>query len=394
MSRKKILVLVENLAVPFDRRVWLEATTLRDAGYEIDVICPTSEQFPSHQEEIEGVRIHRYDLPHTGRGYFSYLREYAVAMYKTILLAWCIYQKHRFDVIHGCNPPDLFFAIALIFRPLGVRYVFDHHDLSPETFSVKYGKRKPWLHLLRLLERASFSTADVVLSTNGSLANIARQRGRVPPSKVFVVRTGPDRQRLYEVDPVPSLKRGRRYLACYLGVMAPQDGVDYALHAAAHLVLERKREDIHFAFLGTGESIDELRWLSSDLGLDGYAEFTGRVSDEVLREYLSTAEVCLSPDPANGLNEFHTMNKTLEYMAMGRAVVAFDLEETRCSAGDAAIYATPNDPVSFARCIGRLLDDADLRVTLGRQGRQRIRDSLGWEHTKHNLLEAYQAVTG
>ena len=389
MSARRILILVENLSVPFDRRVWLEATTLREAGYGVDVICPTSEEFPAHYEQIEGVNIHRYDLPPLGSGYLHYLREYATAMLRSAQLAVMIYRRRRFHVIHGTSPPDLFFVIAWLFRLLGVKYVFDHHDLSPETFQVKFGRRKFWLGLLKLMERASFSTANVVISTNETLAGIAQQRGRVHPSRVFVVRTGPDRQRLYEVEPEPSLKRGRRYLVCYLGVMAPQDGVDYALHAAAHLVHERRREDVHFAFLGTGESFEELRSLASDLNLDGHAEFTGRVSDDLLRQYLSTADVCLSPDPVNGLNEFHTMNKTLEYMAMGRPVVAFDLRETRYSAGSACLYAEPNDPISFAGCIGQLLDDPELRFELGRRGSQRIEDGLSWEHTKGSLLKAY-----
>ena len=384
--------MVENLPVPFDRRVWLEATSFREAGHEVHVICPTSEQYPSHHDEIDGILIYRYDLPPTGNGYLYYLREYAFAMWRATRLAWSIYFRHGFHVIHGCNPPDLFFALALLFRPLGVRFVFDQHDLSPETFKVKFGQREPILTVLKLLERLSYAAADVVIATNRSVAELARDRGGVASEDLFIVRTGPDSKRLYQVKPRISLKRGRRYLACYLGVMGPQDGVDYAMLAAAHLVHRRKRNDVHFVLIGAGDAASSLRRLCSELELDDYVEFAGRISDEDLRVYLSTADICLSPDPANGLNEFHTMNKTLEYMAMGKPVVAFDLKETRFSAGDAALYATPNEPDSYAECIERLLDDSDLRNSLGRRGRERIQGGLSWDHSKQVLLQAYSAV--
>ncbi len=392
MPDRRILVLVENLAVPFDRRVWLEATTLRDAGYTVYVICPTSTQYAAYHEEIEGIQISRYDLPNTGNGYLAYIREYAVAMLRTTALAISLHRRHGLDAIHGCNPPDLFFAIALIFKPFGVQYVFDQHDLSPETFKVKFGNHSVILEVLRWLEKLSYFTADVVISTNESIAKLAMQRGTLRAEDVFVVRTGPDSGRLHPVKPQPALKRGRQHLVCYLGVMARQDGVDHALEAAAHLIHQKERTDTHFTFIGDGQEVENLKQMCRDLGLDEWVEFPGRVSDDELRLYLSTADVCLSPDPANGLNEFHTMNKTLEYMAMGRPVVAFDLRETRVSAADAALYAVPNDSLSFAACIERLLDDPGLRKKLGERGRQRIENGLGWDQTKGSLLEAYSRV--
>ena len=392
MPNKRILILVENLAVPFDRRVWLEATTLRDAGYAVSAICPTSDQYPAYHEEIEGIQIYRYDLPNTGGGYLAYLREYAVAMLRTTALAISLYRRHGLDAIHGCNPPDLFFAIAWIFKPFGVQYVFDQHDLSPETFKVKFGYHRVIHRVLRWLERLSYFTADVVISTNESISKLAMQRGAVRAEDVFVVRTGPDSGRLHPVKPQPALKRGRRHLVCYLGVMARQDGVHHALEAAAHLIHQKKRTDTHFSFIGDGQEVENLKELCRDLNLEEWVEFPGRVSDRELRTYLSTADICLSPDPANGLNEFHTMNKTLEYMAMARPVVAFDLWETRVSAGEAALYAEPNDSISFAACIERLLDDPELRNKLGARGRQRIANGLGWDQTKVSLLQAYSRV--
>jgi lipopolysaccharide/colanic/teichoic acid biosynthesis glycosyltransferase/glycosyltransferase involved in cell wall biosynthesis len=377
--------------VPFDRRVWLEATALRAAGYLVTVICPKGEK--DQQEDFQrlaDINIYRYELPATSTGFVAYFREYTVAMACTLRLAIRVLVRDGFDIIHACNPPDLFFLIGLIFKLAGKKFVFDQHDLSPETFDVQFrGRYRSVYWGLRALEWLTYRTADVVIATNESIRDIAHRRGGVPGERLFVVRTGPDFDRLHSVPPEPALKRGRAFLVAYVGVMGRQDGVDLALRAAQQIVQVRGRVDVQFAFIGKGDHTETLRRLSSELGLDGCVEFTGRVSDADLIRYLSTADVCLSPDPANGLNEYHTMNKTMEYMAMGKPVVAFDIRETRYSAQDAAVYARPNDVGQFADLVVMLLDDPELRGKLAATGRTRIEQTLQWDHSKPALLEAY-----
>jgi glycosyltransferase involved in cell wall biosynthesis len=386
-----VLFLVENLPLPFDRRVWLEATTLRDQGFTVAGISPAGKGYPPGYECHEGVHLYRYRLPATSHRFWSYVREYAVAMLASTWFAWRAFRRHRFRVIHGCNPPDLFFLIAWQFRLFGVRYVFDQHDLAPETYRVQFGRRRRVVYaVLRVLEWVTYRSSALVIATNESVRRIALERGGLDPGRVVVVRTGPDMARLHRVEPRPELRRGRRYLVCYLGVMGKQDGVDYALRAARLVLDPSAAPDTHFAFLGDGDHAGALKALTRELGIGDHVEFTGRIPDPDMRAYLSTADVCVSPDPANGLNEFHTMNKTLEYMAMGCAQVAFDLKETRTSAGEAALYAPANDEAAFARLIVQLLLSGELRAQLGAAGIRRIRFSLSWDHTRQALIQAYR----
>ncbi len=407
-SAGRILILVENLSVPFDRRVWLEATTLQQAGYTVSVICPKGKKCDTAAEEkIDGVRIYRYPLSTCRLPFLSHVLEYVVAMTQTARLTWKVYRTTGFDAIHACNPPDLFCLIAAPYRLLGSRFVFDQHDLSPEVFKVQFATRielkeagatchlpplaRPIYGVLRLLEKATYRLADAVIATNETMRGIARERGPVPNERIFTVRTGPDFDRLRLVAPDERLRAGRPHLVCYLGVMGKQDGVDYALRAAQQL-LRRRPGCARFAFIGDGDHAPALKALARELGIEQDVLFTGRVSDADLVRFLSTADVCLSPDPANGFNEFHTMNKTMEYMALGKPVVAFDLVETRTSAGEAALYARPNDIEAFAAHIERLLEDPDLRHRLGEAGRRRVVESLCWEHSAPHLLATYAAV--
>jgi glycosyltransferase involved in cell wall biosynthesis len=392
-SAGRVLILVENLSVPFDRRVWLEATTLQRAGYQVSVICPRGKKCDqSAYEEIDGIRIHRYALPTCRMPFLSHLVEYAVAMAQTARLTLKVFRGAEFDVIHACNPPDLFCLIAAPYKLLGRRFVFDQHDLCPEIFKVQFeGRLTPIYWLLRLLEKLTYRLSDAVIATNESMRAMARQRGPVPNDRIFTVRTGPDFERLRLVPVDETLRGGRPHLVCYLGVMGKQDGVDYALRASQRL-LARRPGCARFAFIGDGDHAPALRALSRELQIEGDVVFTGRVSDAELVRYLSTADVCLSPDPANGFNEFHTMNKTMEYMALGKPVVAFDLAETRTSAGDAALYAQPNDVDEFAGHIERLLDDPALRERLGREGRRRVVQTLSWEHSVPHLLATYESL--
>ncbi|OBK74412.1 glycosyltransferase family 4 protein [Mycobacterium sp. 1274761.0] len=392
---RHILVLVENLSVPFDRRVWQESRALADAGYRVTVICPQGTNQDTEREvTIEGVHILRYPLRAAEGGPFGYLREYSVALWHSIRLALRVRRNSRIDVVHSCNPPDLFFIVAVVLRLLdGTRSVFDQHDLVPELFLSRFssgGKVLYWL--TRLLERLTFFCADAVISTNESYRRVAIERGKIPPDRVSVVRSAPDLTRFIQREPDPALRNGQRYLGAYLGVMGPQDGVDYALRAIAKLRHEIGRQDTHFIFMGAGDAFTEMVALAEDLGISDIVEFTGRVPDEFVQRCLSTADVCLSPDPKNPLNDVSTMNKVVEYMAMARPLVSFDLVEARVSAGEAAVYAPANDEGAFAVKIDELLDDPEGRAEMGRIGRKRVEDELSWDTSRQHLLRFYDRL--
>ncbi|MFD7453607.1 glycosyltransferase family 4 protein [Kitasatospora sp. NPDC059827] len=390
---RRALILVENLSVPFDRRVWQECTTLRDAGWRVDVICPQGSKRDTEPEAvIDGVRIHRYPLRAATGGPAGYLREYGSALWHTARLARKV---GPVDVVHACNPPDLLFLPALWLKRRGARFVFDQHDLVPELYLSRFDRGEDLLYRgVCALERMTYRAADVVLATNESYRDVALRRGGKRPESVFVVRSAPDTARHRPLPPEPELKRGQPHLLCYLGVMGPQDGVDYALRALAKLRDEQGRTDWHAVFVGGGDTFDAMVELSRRLGLDDRVQFTGRVSDADLARYLSTADVCLSPDPRNPLNDVSTMNKVLEYMVMGRPMVSFDLREARVSAGDAALYAPANDESEFARLVAQLMDDPERRALMGKVGQERINGPLAWRNSQRALLAAYAAACG
>ncbi|MER5888840.1 glycosyltransferase family 4 protein [Streptomyces sp. NPDC001941] len=388
---RRALILVENLSVPFDRRVWQECTTLRDAGWEVHVICPQGRKRDTEAEAVvEGVRIHRYPLRAATGGPAGYLREYGSALWHTARLARKVGPVH---VVHACNPPDLLFLPALRLKRLGARFVFDQHDLVPELYLSRFDRGEDLLYrAVCALERLTYRAADVVLATNESYRDVAVRRGGKRPSDVFVVRSAPQTDRFQPVDPEPELKKGQPHLLCYLGVMGPQDGVDYALRALAKLRDEVGRTDWHAVFVGAGDAFDAMVELSRELGLADRVEFTGRIPDADLVRYLSTADVCLSPDPRNPLNDVSTMNKVLEYMAMGRPIVSFDLREARVSAGEAALYADANDESQFAALVAELLDDPEKRSRMGKIGQERVTGELSWSNSQRSLLAAYSAA--
>ncbi|BAH54048.1 glycosyltransferase [Rhodococcus opacus] len=393
MSRH-VMILVENLSVPFDRRVWQESRALVDAGYLVTVICPMGNKQDRESEvTIEGVRILRYPLRAASGGPIGYVREYGSALFHTVRLAHRVRREHPIDVVQACNPPDLLFLVAMSLRPWGARFVFDHHDLSPELFLSRFPGRARALHwATRVLERLTFAAADGVISTNESYRRIAIERGKVPPGRVTVVRSAPDLGRFVRRSPDAAFRRGRRYLGAYLGVMGPQDGVDYALRAIAHLRNDIGREDVHFVFMGGGDAFEDLLDLREELGLGEIVEFTGRVSDEFVQRCLSTADVCLSPDPFNPLNDVSTMNKVVEYMAMSRPLVSFELTEARVSAGEAALYVPANDEAAFAAGIDELLRDPERRSRMGELGRARVERDLSWETSRRALVDFYDAL--
>jgi glycosyltransferase involved in cell wall biosynthesis len=389
----RILIIVQNLPVPFDRRVWLECQALTSAGYRVAVVCPKGKGDPGY-EVIDGVEIHRYRPYAPGGSKLSFVAEYAYSFLATAWHTLKARRNGRFAVIQACNPPDIFWPIALAFRLERTKFVFDHHDLCPELFLSRF-ENPPALPFKGLLwlERRTFRTARHVISTNESYRQIAIERGGKSPGDVTVVRTGPNPERLKRGPADEELKRGRKHLVAYIGVMGPQDGVDIAVRAAGIIVREFGRDDIAFTLIGSGDSYDELVALRDELNLQGHVEFTGRAPDELVTKIMSTASAGLSPDPKNPLNDVSTMNKTMEYMAFELPVVAFDLRETRVSAQDAAVYATPNDVHEYAKALVGLLDDEAARAQLGKLGRARVEDDLAWSHQERAYLGVYQRLT-
>lgn len=387
---RRILIIVENLPVPFDTRVWQEASTLAANGYTVSVICPKGKGYNADYECIDGVHIYRHDLPTEGNGAIGYAREYFSALWNEYRLARKIYKKHGFHVIHGCNPPDDIYMIARMFRGKGVDYVFDHHDICPELYEAKFGKKSGLFYKSQLwLERNTYRHCTFAFVTNESYRRIAIERGGMSPDRVHVLRSGPRLERLVIRPPKPEIKRGKRYMVGYLGVIGQQEGIQYMLQAAKHIRDNMGRDDIFWGIVGGGPHLDELRRLCTSMGLDDIVEFTGRVDDNKMLDYLNTADICVNSDEYNEMNDKSTMNKVLEYMALGKPIVQFDLTEGRYSAQDASLYARPNDAVDMAEKIVALLDDPDRRAEMSRIGRDRIVNHLSWDHTSRALLDAY-----
>ena len=373
-----------------DRRVWMEATTLHRFGYQVSIICPTGKGCELLFEEIAGIHIYRHPLPLEGVGAGGFLREYAAALWWEWKLARRILRERRFDVIHACNPPDLIFLPALWFRLLhGTRFLFDQHDLCPELYESKFGRRGFYYFLLTIAERLTFFLADTVISTNESYKQVAVARGKKDPSNVFVVRSGPDLEKFKKAPVDLRYHAGRSYLVGYLGVMGDVDGVDGLIRVVHELVVNRGRRDIQFCLIGGGPMLESLKRLAIELEVSEYVDFPGRISDaEVLRR-LSNCDVCVNPDPVSPLNDKSTMNKILEYMALERPIVQFDVHEGRQSAAEASLYALPNDFLNFADKIEQLLADSALRARMGTIGRRRMEQSLEWRHQIPRLVEAY-----
>jgi glycosyltransferase involved in cell wall biosynthesis len=392
---RRVLIIVQNLPVPFDRRVWLECQALVSAGYRVAVVCPKGRGDPSY-EVIDTVQLYKYRPYAPGGSKLGFAAEYA---YSFLATAWQVLKARRsghFAVIQACNPPDIFWPIANAFRTIeGTKFVFDHHDLCPELYESRFpdGPKLPY-RALRALERRTHRSANHVISTNDSYREIAVKRSGKAPGDVTVVRTGPDPERLKRGPVDPAQRRGRKFLAAYIGVMGPQDGVDIVVRAADIVVHELGRDDIAFTLIGSGDCFDDLVALRDELGLAGVVEFTGRAPDELVSRILSAADVGLSPDPKNPLNDVSTMNKSMEYMAFELPLVAFDLRETRVSAGDAAVYVEPNDIRDYAEAIVGLLDDEEKRARLGKLGRARVEQELAWCHQERAYLGVYHRLTG
>lgn len=393
-KERKVLFLVENMSVPGDPRVWNEARILRDAGYQVCIIAPKGAC--SWQQEsrswLDGISIYRFPRLEAQARLLSYVLEYGIALCFIFWLSLKIWRRHGFDVVHAANPPDILFLIGLFYRCFGKKFVFDQHDLSPELFQVLASRRVSWLlHLFALLEKCSCRCAHLVITANESCKGLIQKRGSCAARKVCVVRSG------VELEPVelvaqPFFPNRRKYVLAYVGVMGQQDGVKYALYALYYLVYIYGQRDVSAVFIGSGSMLGELRALAHRLELDDYVFFTGWLEMRGVRSYLAQADIGLIPDPQNGLNEFCTLLKALEYMAMGLPVVAFDLAETRVSTGDAALYARPNEVADFAWQLALLLDHEDWRWRMGAIGRQRIAELFNWERSSKDLLAAYERL--
>lgn len=394
MSRQRgkgVLVIVENLPVPFDRRVWAEARFLRDAGYEVSVICPKGRAATNSFEVLEGIEIWRHPLPFEARRILGYVVEYGAALFWELWLAAKVYRRRRFAVLQACNPPDLIFLVAAVFKWFcGVRFVFDHHDLGPELLEAKFGKQGLLWRAALLLERATFLLADVSIATNNSYRDVAVGRGGMPADKVFVVRSGPDLARIRTVPSDPAWRNGRAFLVAYVGVIGRQEGLDLLLEALSHIRDVRGRSDVQCVVVGDGPEAERIRLLARDMRLEDRVTFTGRVDDATLFSVLSTADVCVNPDVPNAMNDKSTMNKIMEYMALGKPIVQFDLTEGRFSAREASLYAS--DVNDFAEKILELLDDPVRRRAMGEYGKKRVVDELAWPHEAPKLLAAYEAA--
>jgi glycosyltransferase involved in cell wall biosynthesis len=386
--KKKLLIIVENAPIPFDTRVMKEALSLHEAGYEVTVLCPRMKMSKAGYEMIGGIRVYRHPMPDEGNSALGYLWEYSCALFWEFWYAWWIYLRHGFHVIQGCNPPDDIFLIALPFKLFGVKYIFDHHDAIPELYLSKYGKRGVLYKTQVLLEKLTYRFSDVVIATNASYSKLAVTRGRIAPADVFIVRNGPDLETFKGVPPNPALKYGKAYLVGYVGNMSDQDGLDILIEVALHLK-KAGRVDIHFTCVGGGPALTSLRKMVEEKDLVDTMNFTGRISDEQLLEILSTADVCVNPDRPCEMNDISTMIKIMEYMALAKPIVQFDLREGKFSAQDAAVYAdTQNQVADFAAKILWLLDHPAERM--GEFGRGRVEKELAWEYSVQNLLAAYE----
>lgn len=388
----RVLILVQNLPVPFDRRVWQEALALNAAGYEVHVVCPRTKEYPLRREVINDIHIYRYSPGPEARRAAAYLVEYSVAILAQMRLALRIRLGRRIDVVHICNPPDLLFLAALPVVAAGARLIYDHHDATPELMVAK-GQREDGalVRIMRLFERLTYRCAQVSIETNESFREIALRRGRMAPENVFVVRSAPDLKRFERARPDEAWRRGRKHLVGYVGIMGSQDGLDYLIDAANLIIQNWKRDDIQFVLVGAGPELPRLQERVKTLGIAEYFEFTGLVSSgQELGSIIASADVCVCPDEANSMNDISTMNKIMEYMALGKPIVQFDLREGRVSAGPASLYAKRNDISSLAEGIIRLIDDQEMSARMGQLGQERFNACLSWESQVPNLLAAYK----
>jgi glycosyltransferase involved in cell wall biosynthesis len=392
-------MLLGNYPYPQDYRVRREATSLVEAGYRVAVVAPARRGQPL-RELVDGVDVYRYPGVVNGTNVATYALEYAYTTLASLTLAGLASVRARTEVVHAHNPPDTFFVVGLPFKLLRRRFVYDHHDVAPELFLARFSDTRPGrsqslvYRVLLLLERLSCRLADRVIATNESYRGLEVRRGGVPPERITIVRNGPGSDKLTLEESDPELRARAGCILGYIGVMGHADGVDYLIRAVHHLVHDLGRDDVYCVVIGEGDAVPDLQRLVVSLGLERHVEFPGRLSDIDVRRVLCTADICVDPDPSNVFNDLSTMQKVMDYMALGRPVVAFDLPEHRRTAGDAAVYVRPNDELALARAIAELMDDPERRKRLGELGRKRVEEELAWEHSRRNLLAMYERLLG
>jgi len=387
---KHVLIIVENLPVPFDRRVWQEANTLKDSGMKVSIICPKMKGFTKSYECINGIEIYRHYLAVEASGALGYFFEYSSAIFWEFFLSLKIFFKKRFQIIHGCNPPDLIFIVGLFFKLFGVKYVFDHHDINPEMYITKFDKKGLFYKLLLLMERLSFKTADYCIATNESYKQIAIERGKKSPEEVCVIRSGPQLDRLKLTSGNCKYKKGKKFLVGYVGVIAEGEGLDLLLQSVKHII--SIRSDIQFAIVGSGTELEKIKQLTTEMGLNEHVDYYGRVDDNLLVDILNTADVCVNPDRPTAWNDLSTMNKIMEYMALKKPIVQYDLKEGRFSAQESSLYAENSNTIDFANKVICLIDHPEERRKMGEYGYQRIINTLSWEHESKKLIHFYEDV--
>ena len=389
LSDKHILIIVENLPVPFDRRVWQEANSLKENGAHVSIICPKMKGYNKSFEQINGIDIYRHPLSE-GKGVKGYLLEYSTALFWEFILSLKIFFKKRFHVIQGCNPPDLIFIVAFFYKIVGVKYVFDHHDINPELYIAKYNKKGFFYRFLIFMERLTFATANYSIATNDSYKEIAIKRGKMPADKVQVIRSGPRLDRLKINAGNIKYKKGRQYLIGYVGVIGEQEGLDLLLESVKYIVT--KRNDVQFAIVGGGTELPSIKELTKKMCLQDFVDFYGRVDDETMVDILNSSEICVNPDRPTEMNNLSTMNKIMEYMALKKPIVQYDLKEGKISAQNASLYATNTSPEDFAEKIMILLDDPQMRNEMGELGYSRIINELSWDYESKKLIEFYKRI--
>lgn len=389
-QNKHILIIVENLPVPFDRRVWQEASTLKENGAKVSIICPKMKGYTASHEIIDEIEIFRHSLPHEARGAAGYLIEYSCALFWEFVLSWRIFLQRRFHVIHACNPPDLIFLVAFWFKIFGVKYVFDHHDINPELYYAKYGNKGLFYKLMLLFERLTFATTNYSIATNESYREIAIRRGRMAEDKIQIIRSGPKLDRLKLLDPDKQYLKGRRFLVGYVGVIGEQEGIDLLLESVKFIV--STRQDIQFAIIGGGTDLVKLKLLNDEMGLNEFVDFYGRVPDELMIAILNSSDICVNPDKPTEMNNLSTMNKIMEYMALKKPIVQYDLKEGRFSAQEASLYAKCGDTFDFADKIMQLIDNPELREKMAEYGYNRVINELSWDYESVKLIKFYGRI--
>lgn len=386
------VIIVENLPVPLDRRVWQEAQALRDAGWKVSVICPRTEQYPATFESIDGIDIFRHSLPAEGRGAAGFLLEYSAALFHQLRLLVKVAFRNGFDVIQACNPPDLIFLVSAPFKLFGKKFVFDHHDVCPELFEAKFGKRGLFHRLLMFMERRSFRAADMVISANETYRALAISRGGKDPADVVTVYSVPDRSRVRRVAENAALRGNARLVLGYIGIIGDQDGVDHLVRGMHRLCVQEGRSDIRAAIVGDGPALASVKALADALGVSDRITFTGYLKGDELLSAMSTFDIGVIPDPVNEYNDKISMNKVFEYSAMGVPPVSYRLTETQRLLGSAGTYAEDDTPDGLARACASLIDDEELRQQKGRAAKALADAKFEWAHEAHKYVSAYERL--